>query len=361
MSQSRQYYPSRIKFVKKIMARRNLDAVIFSDINNIRYLTGFTGSEGTLLVGRDESVLLVDGRYKLQAAGEAQEVTVSVYKNYFPGIGKAAKKLGARKLGFEAGVITVETHRRLVDELKDAKLVPLVDELKFLRARKDESEIAAMKKAAAIAADAMGAILAEIRPGWTEMETALQFELEARRRGAEQVAFETIVASGENSAMPHARPSNRKIEMGDFVIIDFGVRYRGYCCDETCTLAFGELTVAKKNAYRATLKAHDEAIASIREGVAAASVDRLVRDVLGKKYSRYFVHATGHGVGLEVHEAPRLALQSPDVLSAGMLVTVEPGLYFPARWGIRIEDTVWVKKNGCQPITKLDKKLTVIE
>ena len=356
-----QYLSSRIKSVKKIMARRHLDAVIFSDINNIRYLTGFTGSEGTLLVGQGESVLLVDGRYTLQAAGEVQGVAVSEYKNIFAGIEKAAKKLGARKLGFEAGATTVEAHQRLTGELKKTVLIPLSSELKLLRARKDKYEIATMKKAALIASGAMAEIIARIRPGWTELEAARQFELEARSRGADGIAFETIVASGENGALPHARPSNRKIEKGDFVVIDFGVRYRGYCSDETCTLAFGELTVAKKNAYRATLRAHDEAIAGIREGVAAASVDRLVRDVLGKKYSRYFVHSTGHGVGLEVHEAPRLALQSQEILSAGMIVTVEPGIYCPGRWGIRIEDTVLVKKNGCEAITKLDKKLTVIE
>lgn len=356
-----QYLPPRIKSVKKIMARSKLDAVIFSDINNIRYLTGFTGSEGTLFVGPDESVLLVDGRYTLQATGEVQGVVVSEYKNVFTGIEKVIKKLGVRKLGFEAGVTTVEAHQRLADKVKRAEFIPLTNELKLLRARKDKYEIATMKKAATIASDAMAAVIAEIRPGWTELETAWQFELEARSRGAEQIAFETIVASGKNGALPHARPSNRKIEMGDFVVIDFGIRYRGYCSDETCTLAFGELTVAKKNAYRATLRAHDEAIAGIRDGVAASSVDRLVRDVLGKKYSRYFVHSTGHGVGLEVHEAPRLALQSQEILATGMIVTVEPGVYFPGRWGIRIEDTVLVKKNGCEAITKLDKKLTVIE
>ena len=355
------YFSSRIKFIKKLMTSCCLDAVMFSDMNNIRYLTGFTGSEATLMVGLKDCVLLVDGRYTLQAAYEAQHVSVFEYENKFAGIRQALKKLGARKTGFEAVVMSVAMHQNLLREVEKTEFIPLTDELKFLRAKKDKYEISSMKKAAAIASGALAVIVDEIRPGWTEIETALRLECEARRRGAEQIAFETIVASGKNSALPHARPSGRKIEKGDFVVIDFGVKYQGYCSDETCTLAFGELTAAQKNAYRATLRAHDEAIAYIREGVTAASVDRLVREMLGKKYSCRFVHSTGHGVGLEVHEAPRLALQSPDILSAGMVVTVEPGVYYPGKWGIRIEDTILVKKNGCEILTKLDKKLTVIK
>jgi Xaa-Pro aminopeptidase len=218
-----------------------------------------------------------------------------------------------------------------------------------------------MKKAAAIASQAIGQLAREIRPGWTEMETALQLEMTARKAGAEQVAFETIIAAGENGALPHAQPTHRKIRKGDFVVIDFGVKYGGYCSDETCTFTIGELTADKKNAYRAVLRAHDEAILSLRSGIAAADVDALVRGVLGKKYSRYFVHGTGHGVGLEVHEAPRLAPNSQDVLEAGMMVTVEPGLYYPGLWGIRIEDTVLVKKKCCEIISKMKKDLIVIE
>jgi Xaa-Pro aminopeptidase/Xaa-Pro dipeptidase len=200
-----------------------------------------------------------------------------------------------------------------------------------------------------------------MKPGWTEKEAALQLEVLARRAGAEQIAFETIVASGENSALPHAKPTNRQFRMGDFVVLDFGVRYQGYCSDETCTFAFGELTGDQKNAYRATKRAHDEAIAAIEAGIAAADIDVLVRRVLGEKYSPHFVHGTGHGVGLDVHEAPRVAPNSPDILKDGMVVTVEPGVYYPGLWGIRIEDTVVVKQNGFEKITTMDKELLIIE
>ncbi|MFA5757691.1 MAG: M24 family metallopeptidase, partial [Smithellaceae bacterium] len=155
--------------------------------------------------------------------------------------------------------------------------------------------------------------------------------------------------------------SRRKIRHGDFVVVDFGVRCRGYCSDETCTFAIGELTRAQKNAYRAVKRAHDEAIAAIRADADAAQIDALARRTLGKKYSRYFVHGTGHGVGLEVHEAPRLAPTSRDILQSGMVVTVEPGLYYPGLWGIRIEDTVVVKKNGCEILTAMSKDLITIE
>lgn len=354
-------FPSRLHSVQKIILKHQLDAILFFDMSNIRYLTGFTGSDGVLIASSHDVRLLVDGRYTTQAASEVNGVEILEYENKIHGIEKALNVLGCSIIGFEAGFVNVEMHNDLIRRLKKIELIPLSDELRLLRAHKDKHEIAVMKKAATIASGAVAALAKEIRPGWTELETALNLEILARRMGAEQIAFSTIVASGKNSALPHAKPSNRKIRKGDLLVIDFGVRYHGYCSDETCTLAIGELTADQKNAYRATLRAHDEAIACIRSGIVAADVDRLVRDVFGKKYRRFFVHGTGHGVGLEVHEAPRLGPHSEDILTAGMVITVEPGLYYPGMWGIRIEDTVFVKKNGCEIITKMDKKLITIE
>lgn len=351
----------RIPYLQKLIPDYDVDAIIFSSMSNIRYLSGFTGSEGTLIVGMEDSRLLVDGRYTTQAARETRGISIVQYEDNIHGIKKAAEDMGLKKFGFESNFVNVAMYRELIRELKMLELVPLSEELKLLRAKKDDQEIAVMKQAASIASTAVAALAKEIRPGWTELETALHLETQARRMGAEQIAFETIVASGENSALPHARPSHRKIRKGDFLVIDFGIRYQGYCSDETCTFAIGELTAAQKNAYRATLRAHDEAIAFIKSGVAAADVDRLARKVLGKNYRRHFAHGTGHGVGLEVHEAPRLVSHSRDILAAGMVVTVEPGVYYPGLWGVRIEDTVLVKKNSCEIITKMDKKLTVIE
>ncbi len=351
----------RIQTVREILLRNRVDGIIFSNMSNIRYLSGFSGSDGILIISSDSACLLVDGRYTTQAAAEAQHISISEYQNKVQGIERAAKELGLKKIGFEAAFVSVEIYDDLVRRFSNkAKLVSFGKELGSLRACKEIREIQTMKKAAAIASAAVAKIVREIKPGWTEQEVALQLEVAARRSGAEQLAFETIVASGENAALPHAKPSHREIRKGDFVVIDFGVKYQGYCSDETCTFAIGELTAVQKNAYRAVLRAHDEAIASIRAGVAAADVDALTRRVLGEEYGRYFIHGTGHGVGLDVHEAPRVAPGSQDILTAGMVVTVEPGLYFPGLWGIRIEDTVLVKKNSCEIITKMNKKLITI-
>ncbi|MDD4356551.1 MAG: Xaa-Pro peptidase family protein [Smithellaceae bacterium] len=351
----------RIQAIRGKFPGFQVDGILFSGISNIRYLSGFTGSDGALVLGPEGARLLVDGRYTAQAIREVRQIPVVQYANKMQGIEQAVRDLHLKRIGFEASFVCVDMHQALTRRLRKSKLVPLGDELRMLRACKDDHEILVMKKAAAIASKAMAALAKEIRPGWTEQETALYLEMTARRSGGEQVSFETIVASGKNAALPHAKPTNRKIKTGDFVVVDFGIKYRGYCSDETCTFAIGELTADQKNAYRAVLRAHDEAIACIREGTAAADVDALVRGVLGDQYSRFFVHGTGHGVGLEVHEAPRLAPDSKDVLKAGMVVTVEPGLYYPGCWGIRIEDTVVVKKNSCEKITKMNKKPIVIK
>lgn len=354
-------FPKRIRTVQESLLLHRIDGILFSNIGNIRYLSGFTGSDGVLVLSSDGARLLVDGRYTTQAKSEVQGIAVIQYQNKIQGIEQTVKDLGLQKIGFEASCVNVEMHQALRRGLKKVKFVGLAEELRLLRACKDRQEIALMKKAAAIASAAVSKLAGEIRPGWTELETALQLEMTARQAGAEQVAFDTIIASGKNAALPHAQPTNRKIRRGDFVVIDFGIKYQGYCSDETCTFAIGELTADQKNAYRAVLRAHDEAIAAIRSGIAAAEVDALVRRFLGRKYSRYFVHGTGHGVGLDVHEAPRLAPNSPDILKSGMVVTVEPGLYYPGRWGIRIEDTVFVQENSCEKITKMNKGLIIIE
>ena len=166
--------------------------------------------------------------------------------------------------------------------------------------------------------------------------------------------------SGENSALPHARPTDRKIKKGDFVVIDFGVQYRGYCSDETCTIAFGKLTDRQKDAYQTVKKAHARALDAVADGISAANIDQHARSVFGKKYGMYFVHGTGHGVGLDIHEAPRLSPTSGDLLRPMMVFTIEPGLYIPGLWGIRIEDTVLLKENSCEKLTKMDKELIII-
>jgi Xaa-Pro aminopeptidase len=360
MQQENKILSERISLIQRKLADLKIQGLIFLNIINIRYLSGFTGSDGALMICPDRSFLLVDGRYTTQAALETQNIPVIEYKDKIEGIIQTIKDLRLKHIGFEAVSMSVDIHNQLSKRLDDEVLINIGDDLKFLRAYKDETEITLMKKAAAISSAAISALIRNIETGCTERELALQLEIHARRAGADQLAFEAIVASGVNSALPHAQPTDRKIKAGDLIVIDFGVKYKGYCSDETCTFAFGQLTDQQKNAYQIVKQAHDEAIAAIRANVTAGDIDRCARSVLGEKYGQYFPHGTGHGVGLEVHEAPRLAPDSKDVLEAQMVVTVEPGLYIPGLWGIRIEDTVLVKENSCEIFTKMDKQLLII-
>jgi Xaa-Pro aminopeptidase len=361
MQHENNIFPARKYLVCQIFSAFQIDSLIFFNMSNIRYLSGFTGSDGVLIISENRTVLLVDGRYITQAKLEVADAEIIEYKDKIKGIIKTVKELDLKYIGFEAESIVVQMYNQLIQELSDKVLVPLGNELKLLRAYKDEAEVSLMRKAAEISSAAILALRSEIKTGCSEKDLALQLEIIARRYGADQLAFDTILASGENSALPHAKPTDRKIKRGDFIVIDFGVKYKGYCSDETCTFVFQELTDEQNNAYQLVKKAHDEAIDGVKAGVAAAEVDRCARNVFGKKYEKYFSHGTGHGVGLEVHEAPRLTPCSKDILEAQMVVTVEPGLYFPGRWGIRIEDTVLVKNNSCEKLTKMDKGLIIIE
>jgi Xaa-Pro aminopeptidase/Xaa-Pro dipeptidase len=353
--------PSRISRLQQKFPAYKIDSLIFFSRSNIRYLSGFTGSDGVLLINSGKAILLIDGRYTTQAGLEVTDLQIIEYKDKIEGIIQAIKKLKLKRIGFEEDSITMEMYNQLTNRFRQGVFVALTDELKLIRAYKDETEIALLKKAAEISSSAILSIIGQIKPGCTEKGLALQLEFNARKHGADGLAFEAIVAAGENSALPHAQPTDRKIKKGDFVVIDFGVKYKGYCSDETCTIAFGKLTDRQKNAYQIVKDAHDRALAMIKENVHAADIDHCARSVFGKKYGRYFVHGTGHGVGLEVHEAPRLFSNSNDILKPQMVVTVEPGLYIPGLWGIRIEDTVLVKKNSCEKFTKMDKELIIIE
>lgn len=353
-------FARRRSHLRRIFSPCSVDGVLFLSMNNIRYFSGFSGSDGALLVDGRRAVLLVDGRYTTQALQETRGIKVVEYQDKIKGIAGAVEVRHLKKIGLESDVVTLNVYQKLVERLGEKTFLPLAEPLRFIRACKDEFEMVLMKKAAQIASSSLKATLPFFKPGRTERQLALQLEIAAREKGADGLAFETIVASGENAALPHAKPTDRKIRKGDFIVVDFGVKYRGYCSDETCTIGIGKLTAQQKNAYRLVQEAHHQALEAVKDGISAAAVDHQARVVFGKKYGRYFVHGTGHGVGLDVHEAPRISAASDDVLREGMVVTIEPGLYFPGHWGIRIEDTVWVKKNSCEKITKMNKELIII-
>ncbi len=351
----------RISRLQNKYSPYKIDSLIFYNMSNIRYLSGFTGSDGVLLISSGQTNLLVDGRYTAQAGLEATDVQVIEYKNKVEGIIEAINKFKLERIGFEADSITLEIYNQLTSSIPRETFIDLTGDLRLIRACKDETEIALLKRAAEISSSAIYSLVNQIKSGCKEKELALQLEINARKCGADGISFEAIVASGENSSFPHARPADRKIKKGDFIVIDFGVKYKGYCSDETCTIAFGKLTDRQKNAYQMVKDAHDLALAGIKADVSAADIDRRARSIFGKKYGRYFSHGTGHGVGLEIHEAPLLSSISNDILKPSMVVTIEPGLYIPGLWGIIIEDTVLVKQNSCQKLTKMDKELTIID
>jgi Xaa-Pro aminopeptidase/Xaa-Pro dipeptidase len=337
------------------------DARLILHVKNIRYLTGFTGGDGALMAGHDWLVLLVDGRYVTQAREEAAGTEIFEFRNRVDGVAAVASEHAVEAIGFESPSLCVEEYLRLQEKLPAAALRPLSGELHSFRAVKNEEEIDRIREAARIAGEALAAVREMIRPGVREKEIAVELEYRMRRGGAERAAFETIVAAGANAALPHATPGSRAIVAGDCVTIDYGAVSGGYHSDETCTYIVGHASDRQQEVYRLVREAHDRAIGAIRAGVSCGAIDRIARGFLEEAgLGAHFSHGTGHGVGLDVHEAPRLAAGREEILRAGMVVTVEPGVYLPGLWGIRIEDTVLVGEEGCELLTQTSKELTIL-
>jgi len=338
-----------------------VDAILCLDMKNIRYLTGFTGSDGALLIGQDKHILLVDGRYTQQATREVKGAAVLEYRDKIDGIESVITDSGAATVGFEATAMNVHFYFRLKEKIKGVTLHPMSDEINAIRMVKDDAEIACMRKAAEIAFQAMDAVRMLIKPGISEKDIALELEFRMGQYGAEQIAFPTIVASGDNSSLPHAKPGLRRIERGDMVIIDCGAVYRGYHSDETWTVSVGSVEDRQKDVYAVVKEAHDRALEAVKPGVPCKVIDYAARSFIEDKgFGKYFPHGTGHGVGLDVHEAPRIASQSEQVLQKGMTVTIEPGVYIPGQWGVRIEDMALVTEDGCEALTRMPKGFTVL-
>ncbi|MGZ6248449.1 MAG: M24 family metallopeptidase [Syntrophales bacterium] len=353
--------PGRLARVRAILHEYEIDALLFLDMKNVRYLTGFTGSDGALVIEEKREILLVDGRYTNQARKEVEGPHVVEYKEKIDGIAAILSDGTLRSAGFESQAMNVNTYLNLKEKIGTLRLNPLSNEIAALRAVKDEKEIAYIRRAAEISCEALTAVQDLIRPGVRETDIAVELDFQMRRCGAEHVSFPTIVASGENSAQPHAQPGLRTIEDGDMVIVDYGAVYRGYHSDETCTFAVGHKNEKQEKVYTVVKNAHDRALATIKAGVPCADIDRTARDCIETgKLGEYFTHGTGHGVGLDVHEAPRIAIKSEMVLEAGMVLTIEPGVYIPDLWGVRIEDTILVREEGFEVLTGVSKDFTVL-
>jgi Xaa-Pro aminopeptidase len=354
-------FPDRLRRVRQALLTDDLEALLFLDMKNIRYLTGFTGSDGLFLLERNQSVLMVDGRYTTQAGLEANGISIFQYREKLDGIAEVTADRAITSVGFEAAALSFELYSKLKEKIPALNLRPLDGDLVNLRAIKDEGEIALLRKAAATASQAVLAIQKLIRPGLREDDVVLELEYRMRQLGAAGAAFPTIVAAGLNSALPHAHPGARKLAAGDALVIDYGAVIEGYHSDETCTFVLGQASAQFQEVYEIVKAAHDRALEAVKAGVACAAIDLIARNCIEKAgFGRFFSHGTGHGVGLDVHEPPRIAPPSRAILEAGMVVTIEPGIYLPGQWGIRIEDTVLVREHDCEVLTGIPKNLTVL-
>ncbi|MBW2637028.1 MAG: aminopeptidase P family protein [Deltaproteobacteria bacterium] len=351
----------RVGRIRSILSRFEVEGILFFDMANIRYLTGFTGSDGALFIGERRPVLLVDGRYVTQAARETKACEILHFTDKTEGIARLLTTSKVTVAGFESRALTYDAYEKLQREAEGIFLKPLSDEIGQVRARKDADEITLLKGAAKIAARALGATLEKVEPGVSERSVASLLEVNMAEAGSEKPSFETIVAAGHNSSMPHAKPGGRELQNGDFVVIDYGAVYEGYHSDETCTVAIGKISREQKRVYEIVKNAHDYAIDAVKSGVFCKEIDGIARSYIEDKgFGPHFSHGTGHGVGLEVHEAPTVSGRSTDCLEEGMIITVEPGIYIPDEWGVRIEDTVLVERDGCEIITATPKDLTVL-
>ena len=351
----------RTRRLRSMLPGLDVEGILLFGEANIRYLTGFTGSEGVLFVGTGRSVLLVDGRYTTQAKAQAAGCEIVEFRDRAEGVTGVVSDLGLRRVGIESPAITLEGYLALQERAAGVSLRPLSGELRRIRITKDRGEAALLREAARMAAAALAETLEHVGPGISERDIAAILEMKMRQAGGEGPSFETIVASGSNSALPHATPGPRKIQDGDFVTIDYGTVCGGYHSDETCTFAVGGISNEQAAVYATVKDAHDKAIDAVRAGVPCRDIDAVARGHIDDAgYGACFSHGTGHGVGLAVHEPPRLHGQAEEVLEEGMVVTVEPGIYIPGMWGVRIEDTVMVERDGCEILTKMSKDLEVL-
>ncbi|HNT58356.1 MAG TPA: Xaa-Pro peptidase family protein [Syntrophales bacterium] len=355
-------FPGRVERVRKSLPGWSAAGALFFGRPSIRYLTGFTGSEGTLFVGAEGAALLVDGRYTTQAAEETSGIDVITCRDRQEGLVGFIGDRDLADLVFESAALACDAYFGLRDALGGrVRLNPLGRELGGLRKIKEAQEIEKIRRAAEIASGALLAVLETLGPGEREIDVARRLEREMESRGSEGPSFETIVVSGPKTALPHGRPGPVPMAAGGFVVIDFGAVVEGYASDETCTVALGAPSPEQAKVYGVVKEAHDRAMELVREGTPCRAVDEAAREWIDRAgFGAFFTHGTGHGVGLEVHEPPRISTRDDGVLEEGMVVTVEPGVYIPGKFGVRIEDLVVVKKGGCEILSSVPKGLKIL-
>jgi len=347
--------------LKPFFEGHGLDAILFTNLANIRYLCGFSGSDGVLLLAREETWFLCDSRYTTQAAEEVAGAEVREFSAKYEAICSLITDKKIRRFGIEADHMLVSDFRQLSERLEGCELVGLGAALDSIRSCKDRDEIEILGRVASLASASLKTVLPSLAPGIRETDFALELEIEMRRRGADARAFDFIVASGERGAMPHGRASDKVLCSGELVTIDFGALKDGYHSDETVTVAIGSPSDRAREIHDIVRQAHDRAIAAVRPGIHCRDLDAVARDYIREQgYEPYFGHGLGHGVGLEIHEKPVVSPRSDAVVEEGMVFTIEPGIYVPGFGGVRIEDTVAVTADGCIVLTQAPKELILL-
>lgn len=330
-----------------------IDALLVSTPSNVFYLSGFRGSAGVALVTREQALLYSDFRYRLQAEEQAPDLEfVEVERGLLKGAGAHIRSLELGAVGYESAHLTCQGLLQFGEAALGVELAPMEGAVEQLRLVKSPEEVAHMRTAALLADQAMAQIVSLLRPGAKEREVALEGEFLMRWRGAEAAAFALIVASGPNGARPHAEPTERALKPGDLVVVDIGARVHGYCSDVTRTFAIAEASEQGREIYGVVYRAQRAAAGQVRAGASCGELDALAREIITEAgYGEHFGHGLGHGVGIEVHEAPRLARDAEHELSAGNVVTVEPGVYLQGVGGVRLEDMVLVTEDGADTFT----------
>jgi Xaa-Pro aminopeptidase len=352
---------NRLQKLRELIAKKGPVALLISQPENVRYLSGFTGSSGWLLISGQNAVLATDFRYVEQAKDESPGFeTIRIKGELRDWLLDLVSARGWHRLGFEASFVSYDDYRKLGEAIQtkqlNLELVPTTGIIEQLRSIKEPEELISISEAVALADVAFEQARALIRPGITEKEIAWEIEKILRQNGSEGVAFEIIVASGPNSALPHARPTDKAICSGEPVLIDMGARINGYCSDLSRTLFLDKPTETFQEIYSVVLKAQITATEGIKSTMDASQADRLARGVIEQAgYGDAFGHGLGHGVGLAVHEFPRLGLSSSDSLADGMVFTIEPGIYIPGQGGVRIEDMVVLQNGRARVLTRASK------
>ncbi|SEP78578.1 Xaa-Pro aminopeptidase [Ignavigranum ruoffiae] len=351
----------RIEKVREYLAKEQLDGIWVSNSKNLRYLANFTGSAGEVIITADKAYFITDFRYTEQAGQQAKGFEIVIHKgDLYQSLADIMTKDGIKKLAIEADELSLSLYRKVAD-IFPAELIETQNVIENIRLIKDEAELEILKEACKITDEAFDHILTFIKPGVSEIAVANELEHFLKGKGAEGMSFDTIVASGVRSAMPHGVASEKLIEQGDMVTLDFGCYYKGYSSDITRTIAVGEVDPKLKEIYQIVLDAHLKVIAEAKAGMTGKEIDAIARDYITEKgYGEYFGHSTGHGLGLDVHEQPTVSVRGENVILENMVITDEPGIYIAGLGGVRIEDDLIIHKDGVESINRSAKELIIL-